>query len=290
MASPPDPSASSSTVATPPITSGTGSLSVPAPVVSTVSAPIKLPPFWPADPELWFVQVEAQFACRKITSQKSKFDHVVSSLAPEYAAEVRDLLISPPTDNPYTTLRTQLIKRTTASDQRKLQLLLTSEELGDRKPSQLLRRIQQLLGNRPGMSDESFLKELFMQRLPPNVRMVLASTPEGTEVGKLADLADKVMEAASPTGAIASVTPPPTKTDKVEHLQEEVSRLEKLVQKLSRPRSPLRPTLRPPSRRSPTPPINTSADADSHSLCWYHRTFGSRARQCRPPCAWQPNP
>ncbi len=74
-------------------------------------------------------------ACRRITSQRSKFDHVVSSLAPEFAAEVRDLRIRPPADNPYSALKEQLTKRTALSGQRKLQQLFTGE-VGDRKPTQ----------------------------------------------------------------------------------------------------------------------------------------------------------
>ncbi len=56
---------------------------------ATISAVnMKLPPFWPADPEVWFAQVEAQFATRNIRVQRTKFYHIV---APEFAMEVRDL-------------------------------------------------------------------------------------------------------------------------------------------------------------------------------------------------------
>lgn len=177
--------------------------------ISAVMVNLKLPPFWPADPELWFAQVEAQFACRRITAQKAKFDHVVSSLMPEFASEVRDLLLRPPADRPYDVLREQLTRRTAASEQRKLQQLFTTEELGDQKPTQLLRRMQQLLGDRPGVTDGSFLKELFLQRLPHNVRMVLASTPDTTSLDKLAELADKILEvAAPPPPSVAAATTP----------------------------------------------------------------------------------
>ena len=94
---------------------------------STLTAvSVKLPPFWSADPEVWFTQVETQFTTRGITPQNTRFDNVISSLSPEIALEVRDLLLKPPEDlllkppedHPYDTLKAQLIKHTAASEQR----------------------------------------------------------------------------------------------------------------------------------------------------------------------------
>ena len=69
---------------------------VSVPTVSTVA--IKIPSFWSADPEVWFAQMDV--TTRNITSQKSKFKYMVASLSPEYATEVRDLILSPPATNP----------------------------------------------------------------------------------------------------------------------------------------------------------------------------------------------
>ena len=101
-----------------------------------------------------------------------------------------------------------------ASKQRKLQQLISGEELGDRKPTQLLRHMQQLLGDKLGTSADanSFLRELFLQRLPSNVRMVLASADSSMDLDKLADMAEKVMEVATPTISAVSNT-----TDHTDH-------------------------------------------------------------------------
>jgi len=63
----------------------------------------------------------------------------------------------------------------------------------------------QLLGDSAAI-DDSFFRELFLQCLPNNVRMVLAASINSTPLDNLAEVADQVMEVAVPT--IASVNQP----------------------------------------------------------------------------------
>ena len=198
-----------------------------------------------------------------------------------YPWDQRDLILRPPEENPYNTLKAQLIKRTAASEQRRLQQLLSTEELGDCKPTQLLRRLQQLAGDTPGLLDRNFLKELFPQRLPSQVRMVLASTRDGTPIEGLSQLADKIIEVAAPP-VVSIITTPSTD-------MAEIVSLTKLVSSLQQQQKQFRRHSKSPYRgRSPGPAYNrcpsdsTNQDSD---LCWYHQTFGDDARKCKPLCS-----
>lgn len=252
----------------------------PTPSGSISAVALKLPAFWPADPQLWFVQVESQFATRRITADMTKFHHVVSSLSPAIATEVRDLLITPPAEDAYNTLKAQLIRRTSASEEKRLQQLLTAEELGDRTPTQLLRRMEQLLGDKASTIDASLLRELFLQRLPSNVRMVLASAGD-IGLAKIAELADKIMEVAAPSPNISAVHARGI-PDEVRELRAEVSRLADMVAQMQ----PLRG--RSTSRGRPRRQSRSSSRADSGD-CWYHQRFGASARKCEPPCSKSEN-
>ena len=261
--------------------------SPPPAIVSAVS--IKLPPFWPADPQVWFAQVEAQFSMRHITNQRTCFDYVVAVLATEFVTEVRDLLLAPPDDEPYNALKAQLIQRTTALEQRHLQQLFTVEELRDKKPLQLLHRMQQLLGDAAGPNpDNKFLRKLFLQRLPSQVRMVLASAGE-MSLEALAQLTDKITEVATPSISTLNLSP---LTAEVEQLRSEVARLQDMLDSVQlaslQQRHPHQCSIsRPSSRPSSPKPSTTPVQLDN--LCWYHRKFREHARKCTSPCSWSGN-
>ncbi|XP_064482830.1 uncharacterized protein LOC135395664 [Ornithodoros turicata] len=260
----------------------------PSPGLNAV--PIKIPPFWPTDPILWFANIEAQFILRGITAQLTKFYHVVGTLGPNEAAEVRDIITVPPADHPHDALKTALIRRTTASERERLRQLLTAEVLSDRRPSQLLRRMQQLLGDRASALDDSILRELFLQRLPNTVRMIL-TTSTAVSLEALAEMADKIMDIAPP--AISAVSPqphavsPPSTTPTMstfQTLRNEIARLTDMVSSLHFNRRSITPRHRSPRRSSRRRSPSNRSPSPNPGECWYHLTFGASARNCQPPC------
>ena len=69
--------------------------------LNTASVTVKLPEFWPKEPEIWFIQAESQFALRKVVTEDTKYHHVVQALDQETAAKVKPVLLSPDKATPY---------------------------------------------------------------------------------------------------------------------------------------------------------------------------------------------
>ena len=128
-----------------------------------------------------------------------------------------------------------------------------------------------------GTVDPTLLRELFLQRLPTNVRMVITPSAGALSLDQLAQLADRIVE-ASPTPTIATTNTTAQLTDQVSEL---TRRLEDLSTQMSKSvRSFRRPRSRSPGprrRRAHTPVADDN-------LCWYHRKFGVNAKKCQPPC------
>ncbi|XP_037572057.1 uncharacterized protein LOC119454126 [Dermacentor silvarum] len=249
---------------------------IDAPTVSAVE--LKLPPFWSADPELWFIQMEAQFAARRITADLTRYHHIVSSLPPATASEVRDLRLAPPAENTYHTLKETLIRRLTPPEPERLRQLLNDTDLGDRTPSQLLRHMQRLVGSITGL-DGTLLLQIFLQRLPSNVHVMLATVAE-KDRGKMAAIADTIMAAANHSASVANVQvesySAPSPNELLES-REEIARPTETVAALqARTSHPLEQCSAQPQQ----PPLR---------WCWYNRKHGDAARKCVAPCGYPGN-
>ena len=243
----------------------------PRAAVHTVS--LKLPPFWQDDPALWFHQVEAQFATKGITQQLTKYNYIVSSLAPEIGREVRDVIVTVPADAPFDTLKERLVSRTSLTESQRMQKLLSLQPLGDQKTSQLLRRIEQL-ADKTG-NDNPILQEIFLTRLPVAVQLVLKSHPEKSteQLASLADSLVAVIPEASLPWSFSTIAPVAANIDTIASLRSELEDLKfqfSLQQKTGK--------FSPPSTTSP-----------SVTLCWYHARFGKDATKCKKPCSMSGN-
>lgn len=135
-----------------------------------------------------------------------------------------------------------------------------------------------------GDANDALLQELFLQRLPSNVRIVLA--PSGTDItlDNLAEMADRIMEVSTPTVAVMCTYPEPSTSADIASLRTEVHQLQELVNSLtSHSRDSRRCSLTPICRHSPS--LTHQQLAVDSTLCWYHQHFGDAATKCRPPCS-----
>lgn len=244
---------------------------------------VRIPPFYPEKPALWFAQLEGQFILSKITSDETKFYYAMAQLEPQYAAEVEDIITSPPAVDKYIKLKTELIKRLSASRERKVQQVLNLEELGDKKPSQFLRHLQNLAG--PGLP-EDFLRSIWVNRLPQRTQDIVASQLKSS-LEDLAELADRLHDVIAPTSQVAAASALPSTSAEplllqIAELTRHVRALDAKVGRMSRPRerSSSHSRQRSASKRS-------TSNYRKFPTCWYHHKFGEQARKCIKPCDYQ---
>ncbi|XP_037276758.1 uncharacterized protein LOC119169850 [Rhipicephalus microplus] len=200
---------------------------------TTNASELKLPHFWPQILRVWFSQIEARFELRRITSQQSKYLHVVSALPLNITDAVDDVLASTPSEKPYDELKSTVLKRLEVSEQSRPHQLLSHEELGDQGPFQLLHRMRQLLGQQASEERQhSLLPELFLQRLPQSTRMILAGSDDVT-LERLAQLADRFTDCTEPPKMSIAATGRPEHADRLGRLEDRVDRLAAAVENVA---------------------------------------------------------
>ncbi|GFW69600.1 transposon Ty3-I Gag-Pol polyprotein [Trichonephila clavipes] len=216
---------------------------------------------------------------KPITESITKYNYIVSHIPPDIASLVRDILIKPDATDPYGNLKTELINRSGESSTQEIRQLLSGEELGSRRPSELLRNMTRRAEtfNVP----EKLMLELFLQRLPSRVQSILAAVSDLT-LAKAAEISDRIFE-VTPTPVETYAISGASATTTEDRLFREIEKLNKRIDSLSFSRS------RSPYRYNKHYHRNNRSKSRDSSICWYHRRFGKRCKEdkCVKPCSWQ---
>ena len=254
---------------------------VPAPSI----AAFRGPPFCTQEPSMWFSLLEINFSSQRITSSLTKFTHATSLIPHDILTQVSDVITTAiDSKTPYEDLRAAILARLQSSVTSRLQELLSKEELGNKKPSDLLRRMKKLLGEKYQSFDAAMFRHLFYQRLPTAVQQNIFSVKNKLTIEELAELADE-FTTSLPVKISAINTSQSPSTD-ISKLTELVTQLTLEVNSLKEQRS------RPYHNRSPSCKRCRSQsrkryDTQNSSYCFYHDRFGHNARKCRQPCSFK---
>ena len=233
----------------------------------------RLPDFSATEPLTWFRRAETRFRLRGVKQQTTRADYVLEALPEAVIRSIGPWLDQQPDEIPYDDLKKHLLKEfsPTTSERARRLLLMPSQPMGDRKPSQLWDEIC-TLSRLPDVDDKSLQhkevdlkKEIWLQSLPSCVRVLLHNTDEKS-MTDLSTLADEILmsQNAAHRSTVSTATEqqqqhPEVYTDDVMP----VWRVGKHTE-----RSQFR------------------AIIESDGLCSYHKKFGSSARRCVHGCKW----
>lgn len=245
---------------------------------------IELPPFYAEDVTIWWSQVERRLALANLTTEKTRYDYVTAALPMEVARKVSDLISKEPAHLPFTTLKQRILGEFEPTNSEKLNKLLEGCELGDKKPSALLREMKELAG---GRVDNDILRKLFFKQLPDFLTKIFITTSV-TDLDAAAAAADKAKEEGMFTSntvlAVKSGTTPTSAPS--QNISELVIALTESVQQLLRDNQNYRSRSR--SRNSSRSNSRNRDRSESNNRkftkCRYHYKFGDKARHCRRWC------
>lgn len=263
----------------------------PASELAAITLTSKIPDFWTDQPRVWFIRTEAMLAPQKL-SDDARFDIVVSKLGREALTQVTDILVEPPATKKFDALKARLLTIYEESKNRQLQKLISEMELGDQKPSQLLRRMRELAKDK--IPDDT-LRILWQGHLPSSIRAVLAVS-DTKSLDNLSTIADNIFETTRATHVVNEVAQQqqPSTSKDTELIMAEIAKLSFKVAELERSRPRFKRhwnsnyRSRSASRNRRRNPSNQRRTPESPDwLCFYHNRFRARANKCEGPCAWK---
>lgn len=251
-------------------------------------ARLQMPPFIESDIDGWFYLMNFYFSASGITGDQRKFDTVCSQIPLHRVSQLRHTIDNAPGEGKFDYIKGEFIKYFTESQQKRLQKVLKDMPLGDKLPSILYHEMQRTAGD---SLTETVLLDLWAARLPsPAQAAVIITTTSTAEKLKIADSIVENLDLRQ----VNSVThdPEPCGSNSTKFSKMYTNKNGTHNRQHSNQRQPrVRTTSNCQQQNFQQPNINKSQRRDSSieqfDDCWYHRTFGKNATQCRPSCKFR---
>lgn len=217
----------------------------------TPSFRVKLPAFNDAEPALWLRHAELLLSNTPVSQRKIQLLEAIPSatlfnLGVDLHASYEELISA-----------FKIFHARTA--EQKLQQLLAERDIGDRKPSVVLRQLQELASN-----NSTLVTWKFKELLPVNLRTTaITMEAEGKSLEEIARIMDIIISNAPEKSSIS--------------INQTNDELTKLIQEVKL----LREQASNPKQKP------TFSQKQEPFICWYHLTFKDKARKCEDGCQYR---
>ncbi len=255
----------------------------PATARVTPSSTVKLPGFWPHSPEMWFHQADCIFATKGMTDSFDKYCHTVAALQHESLCLISDIMRALPED-PYAAVRARLNTSHRMTDYQRAEKLFAMPPLGDRRPSQMMAAMLEMCP--PGDEKSKLFPALFLQRLPAQLRVLLAKD-DLSNLRSLAEHADELWAHHQQEAAVvAAVEPDGPGEDLVAAVGSRGGPQQ--GSQVGRGANQRAPFAGGKKNKSKEPEVSRQARMAA-GLCLAHWRYGKAAHACVQPCSWTGN-
>ena len=210
---------------------------------------IKPPPFYYGNVPVWFQQLESQFVLANISNDVTKFHHAWAVFPEDIAVSIPQNLAE---KQSYVGLRDFLISSRQKSSSELMEQALAEYTKGDERPSELFQKIQRAMDDAK-IIDTKILQFKFLRSLPDAMRISLACQIDKT-LPELVKIADLIHEQTGRTVHAINTTENSEIMNAIEGLRAEINLLKR----------------------------RNTASIETANYCYYHATYGSRAKKCKP--------
>lgn len=249
----------------------------------------ELPSFWPENVKLWFTSIETTFNSKQVVNDQSKYEAVIGRLDQEHLTAIEHIISRPPEQDKYKAIKDALIARYAMTQESSFRKLVSGLTLTGKKPSELYAEMCRLADN---ALDASFIRTLWLDRLPKDIQVTLTAA-ESLNNKDLALLADKMTEILKPKSTEGSTIAAVSRTEPLSEIAEQLQTLSEKVHKLSLRLDSMSnkggTRGRSRSSNSSSSRSRSKSPNSSEKVCFYHRSFGDKAKKCLRPCSYESN-